>query len=202
MRDEIKTTVPISEYDRKKLVITDRVTDTLGILSGIFLTVATVFMFVNIATRTLLDYNFIFIYDLCGLCAAGVASFAIPFAAFKRGFANMDTILTRLKPRTRAVSEAAAGVLTIGIMLFTVYSVTIYAIMRTKVLESTTTSHMPTWIFRWLYVLGLILTTLASVIELVDMVRKARGEDVIFTKEDLAAREEALREGTEGGTEA
>ena len=87
-------------------------------------------------------------------------------------------------------------------MLFTVYSVTIYAIMRTKVLESTTTSHMPTWIFRWLYVLGLILTTLASVIELVDMVRKARGEDVIFTKEDLAAREEALREGTEGGTKA
>ena len=87
-------------------------------------------------------------------------------------------------------------------MLFTVYSVTIYAIMRTKVLESTTTPHMPTWIFRWLYVLGLILTTLASVIELVDMVRKARGEDVIFTKEDLAAREEALREGTEGGTKA
>ena len=195
MSAEPKKTVPITDYDRKKLAVTDKISDALGIISGIFLSIATVFMFTNICTRTFADYNFLFIYDLCGLCAAGCASFAIPYATFKRGHANMDTILTKLKPRTRGMSEGLAGILTMCTMLFTIYAVTYYAIMKTKVMESTTTSGLPTWIFRWLFVIGLILTTIAAAIEMVDAFRLMKGVDVIGTSDDLAAKQEALEEG-------
>ena len=74
MQNEKK--IVVSDYDQKKIKIVNSLCTVLGIIAGIFLCTATFFMFLNICTRTFAKYNFLFIYDLCGLCAAGAASFA------------------------------------------------------------------------------------------------------------------------------
>lgn len=56
---------------------------------------------------------------------------------------------------------------------------------------------MPTWIFRWLYVIGLILTTIAALLEMIDMFRIAKGETVVNTREELEALEKGMVPGKE-----
>lgn len=177
------------KYDRWKINFSRLAGEGSAIFGGIFLTAATICMFVNIVTRTVAGYNLRWIYDFCGLCAAATASFAIPYATFTRGHSNMDTILALLKPRVRAGSEAIAGVLTLITMVFTIYCVALYAYNKTMVFESTTSAHLPIWIFRWGYVIGLVLTTIASVLETIDMFRIAAGRKVVNTQEELEAAE-------------
>lgn len=180
------------KYDKWKIDFCEKVGNGSALFAGIFLTIATFFMFLNMLTRTVADYNFRWIYDLCGLCAAAVASYSIPYATFMRQHSNMDTILSRLKPGARAVSEAVSGIITLLIMVFAVYACTLFAYSKTLVMETTTSSHMPVWIFRWLYVVGLLLTMLAAGLEMIDMFRTARGVTVINSREEM----KALTEGS------
>ena len=185
------------KYDKWKINFGEKIGNGSALFGGIFLTIATFFMFLNMITRTVASYNFRWIYDLCGLCAAVVASFSIPYATFTRQHSNIDTILSHLKPRVRAVSEAVSGIITLLIMVFTIYACSIFAYSKTLALESTTSSHMPTWIFRWLYVIGLILTTIAALLEMIDMFRIAKGETVVNTREELEALEKGMVPGKE-----
>lgn len=191
----------MSNYDRIKIETTERIGRCLGILAGLFLCVATVFMFINIVTRMTVDYNLIFIYDLCGLCAAGTASFAIPYATFKSAHTSMDTIIHKLPARTRGVCEAISGVITMVVMLFTIYAVGSYTWTKTLALELTTTSKMPTFIFRWFYVIGLVLTLIAAALEMIDMFRIAAGKQVVRDRDAWEALEAEARELEEAEAE-
>lgn len=174
----------MNEYDRKKLSITGKAANAFAIISGIFLCISTVFMFANMLTRTVADFNIRFVYELCGLCAAGVASFAIPYATLKGAHSTMDIVTSHLSVRLRAACEALSGVITAVIMGFTVYILGSYAYQRTLVLESTTTSKLPTYIFRWIYALGMLLTLLAVILETVDRFRTAAGQTVVTGLEE------------------
>lgn len=61
----------MSNYDKKKIAIVEKSSEILAILAGVFLCVSTIFMFANMLTRTVADFNIRFVYELCGLCAAG-----------------------------------------------------------------------------------------------------------------------------------
>lgn len=186
-------------YDLKKIALMEKIGNAFALLSGAFLCVSTVFMFANMLTRTTADFNIRFVYDLCSLCAAGVASFAIPYTTLKGGHTTMDTLLAHLKPRAQAACEAISGVITMVVMAFTVGVLTSYAYQRTLVLEATTTAKMPTYIFRWLYALGMFLTMLAAAIEMIDMFRLAAGKPVIRNREQLEEMQklEAQKDGGE-----
>lgn len=186
----------MSNYDKKKIAIVEKSSEILAILAGIFLCISTIFMFTNMVTRTVADFNIRFVYELCGLCAAGTASFAIPFATFKSAHSQMDIITSHLKPKKRAVSEGISGIFTVAIMLFTVYVLVIYAYQRTLVMETTTTAGLPTWIFRWLFAAGMLITTIAAALEMIDCFRIAAGKEVVRSLEEQNALE-----GTEGAGE-
>lgn len=179
----------MNKYDRRKLAFTKKSSELFAYISGIFLCISTVFMFANMLTRTVANYNIRFVYDLCSLCAAGVASFAIPYATLKSAHTAMDIITGHLSPRVRAACEAISGVITAVVMIFTVYVLLNYAYQRTLVLESTTTSGFPTFIFRWIYAAGMLFTLVAGVIETIDMFRIAAGKDVVLAQEEAAAPE-------------
>lgn len=101
----------------------------------------------------------------------------------------MDIITGHLSPRVRAACEAISGVITAVVMVFTVYVLINYAYQRTLVLESTTTSGFPTYIFRWIYAAGMLFTLIAGVIETIDMFRLAAGRKVTLIQEEEAAPE-------------
>ena len=186
----------MSNYDKKKIAFVEKSSEILAILAGIFLCISTIFMFTNMLTRTVADFNIRFVYELCGLCAAGTASFAIPFATFKSAHSQMDIITSHLKPKKRAVSEGISGIFTMVIMLFTVYVLVVYAYQRTLVMETTTTAGLPTWIFRWLFAVGMLITTIAAALEMIDCFRIAAGKEVVRSLEEKNALE-----GTEGAGE-
>lgn len=191
----------MNNYDLRKIALQEKLGTAFAIISGVFLCISTVFMFTNMLTRTVSDYNIRYVYDLCSLCAAGVASFAIPYATIKGAHTNMDIITSHLKPRVQAVCEAVSGIVTMVIMLFVVYVLVTYAYQRTLVLEATTTAKLPTYIFRWLYALGMLLTTVAAGIEMIDMFRIAAGKQVIRTREQLEEMQK-LSENKDGGENA
>lgn len=95
----------MSNYDKKKIAIVEKSSEILAILAGVFLCVSTIFMFANMLTRTVADFNIRFVYELCGLCAAGTASFAIPYATFKSAHSQMDIITSHMKPRKEQFSR-------------------------------------------------------------------------------------------------
>ena len=195
MQNEKK--IIVSDYDQKKIRIVDKFCSVLGIIAGIFLCTATFFMFLNICTRTFANYNFLFIYDLCGLCAAGAASFTIGYATLKSMHTTMDTVLGKLPPRVRGLMEGISGILSTLILVLTIYSVGVYAIQKTAVRESTTTSGMPTWIFRWIYLFGLVVCLIGGIVESIDMFRRAKGETVYLNSDEVAEAEKELLEEME-----
>ena len=177
----------MNRYDRKKIAVTEKAGEFLAIVSGVFLCISTIFMFANMLTRTFANFNLRFVYELCGLCAAGVASFAIPYASLRSAHSTMDIITSHLSRRTEAAFAAVSGVITVAVMTFTVCILTSYAYQRTLVLEATTTSKLPTYIFRWVYALGMLLTIVAAAVEMVDMFRNAAGKTVVRSREELDA---------------
>lgn len=187
----------MNKYDEKKLKAADKAGSAFAVISGVFLCISTVFMFLNMVTRTVADVNIRFVYELCGLCAAGVASFAIPYATLKSAHSTMDIITSHLKPRARAALEAVSGLVTIVVMSFTVYILSTYAYQRTLVLETTTTSELPTYMFRWVYALGMLLTTAAVIVETVDRFRTAAGKDVAAALEESG--DSGKPDGGDGG---
>lgn len=184
----------MNNYDLRKIKIEEKIGVVFALLAGLFLCIASVTMFTNMVTRTTADINIKMVYELCQLCGAGVASFTIPYATMKSAHTEMDIITSHLKPRIRAVLEGIAGVVTVIVMLYTVYMLADYAWIRTQALELTTTNHLPIFIFRWVYAFGMLCTLLAAAIEMMDAFRIAMGKKVIRNRQQLEAY---LAEGTE-----
>ena len=179
----------MNNYDIRKIRIVDKCCVILAMLAGFFLCVGTVILFANMMTRTVADVNISFTYELCGLCSAGVASFAIPFATFKAAHSQMDIITSHLPKRTRAGFEGVSGIITMVVMLFTVGVLLMYAYDRTLVMETTTTAGLPTWLFRWIFAIGMLITLIAAVVEMIDMFRIAAGKNVVLNSEEQASLE-------------
>lgn len=187
----------ISEYDRKKIIIEEKIGVIFALIAGVFLCIASVIMFTNMATRTVADINIRVVYEVAQLCGAGVASFAIPYATIKSAHTDMDIITSHLKPRTRAALEGVSGIITIVVMVFTVVMLIDYAYQRTLTLETTTTNNLPIYIFRWTYAFGMLATTAAAAVEMIDSFRIALGKKVVRNKAELDALQLE-----EGGAEA
>ena len=51
-------------------------------------------------------------------------------------------------------------------------------------METTTTNHLPMWIFRWLYAFGMVATLLVAAIEMIDSFRLATGKKVFHNREE------------------
>lgn len=189
----------MSKYDLKKIKFTEKTGVLFAMIAGAFLCVASVIMFVNMTTRTVADINIKLVFEVAQLCGAGVASFAIPYATIKGSHTEMDIITSHLKPKRRALLEAVSGVITIVIMAFTVYILLLYAYQRTVSLELTTTNHLPIYLFRWTYAMGMLFTLVAAAIEMVDNFRIASGRKVIRNREELNALENMESLETEEG---
>lgn len=174
----------IQKYDRVKIYVVDKICTTFGIIAGASLVVATVFMILNIFMRAF-NSNLYFIYDLVSMSATLTASFAVAYATFNRGHSIMDIILAHLPHRVSKGFESIAQIICLIVMSFTTYSCGLYAYQKTLLLESTTTSQMPTYIFRWIWTIGCALVLVAFVLELIDDVRMAFGQDVPVTTADL-----------------
>lgn len=175
----------MNNYDQRKIAIEEKLGVTFALLAGVFLCIASVTMFVNMVTRTAGDINIKVVYELCQLCGAGVASFTIPFATMKGAHTEMDIITSHLKPRLRAALYGVAGIVTVIVMLYTVYMLADYAMIRTRALELTTTNHLPIFILRWVYALGMLFTLLAAALEMIDAFRIAMGKQVIRNREEM-----------------
>ena len=174
----------MSRYDEIKISVEEKVGTVFAITAGIFLFVASIVMFSNMVTRTAADYNIRIVYELCQLCGAGVASLAIPYATIKSAHTEMDIITSHLHDRTRNFLGGLAGIVTVVIMVFTDYMLLNYAYQRTLVMETTTTNHLPMWIFRWLYAFGMVATLLVAAIEMIDSFRLATGKKVFHNREE------------------
>lgn len=174
----------MSRYDEIKISVEEKIGTIFALAAGVFLFVASVVMFSNMVTRTAADYNIRIVYELCQLCGAGVASLAIPYATIKSAHTEMDIITSHLHDRTRNLLGGLAGIVTVVIMVFTDYMLLNYAYQRTLVMETTTTNHLPLWIFRWLYAFGMIATLLVAVIEMIDSFRLASGKKVFRNREE------------------
>ena len=174
----------MNRYDEIKISVEEKVGTVFAIAAGIFLFVASVVMFTNMVTRTAADYNIRIVYELCQLCGAGVASLAIPYATIKSAHTEMDIITSHLHDRTRNFLGGLAGIVTVVIMVFTDYMLLNYAYQRTLVMETTTTNHLPMWIFRWLYAFGMAATLLVAAIEMIDSFRLATGKKAFHNREE------------------
>ncbi len=187
----------MSRYDEIKISVEEKVGTVFAIAAGIFLFVASVVMFSNMVTRTAADYNIRIVYELCQLCGAGVASFAIPYATIKSAHTEMDIITSHMHERTKNMLAGISGIVTVAIMVFTDVMLLNYAYQRTLVLESTTTNHLPMWAFRWLYAFGMVVTLLVAGIEMIDSFKLASGKRVFRNREEY---QEYLEAGKlEGG---
>lgn len=184
----------MSKYDERKIMIEEKIGVAFALIAGVFLCIASVIMFVNMATRTAADINIKIVYEVAQLCGAGVASFAIPYATIKGAHTDMDIITSHLKPRVKAALEGVAGIVTIIVMVFTVFMLMDYAYQRTLTMETTTTNHLPIWIFRWTYAFGMLCTLLVAALEMVDSFRIAMGKNVVRRKEDLEEEDNAAAE--------
>lgn len=179
----------MSNYDAKKIMIVDKVCVVLALIAGLFLSIGTVVMFANMLTRTVADVNISFTYELCGLCSAGVASFAIPFATFTASHSQMDIITSHMPKRMRGWFEGISGIITMVVLVFTVAILVMYAYDRTLAMETTTPSGLPTWIFRWLFAIGMLATLVGAALEMIDMFRMALGKNVVFNSAELVEQE-------------
>ena len=175
----------MTEYDYKKIVIKEKLGEVISIISGIFLCLASAIMFINMITRTAADFNIRFVYELAQLCGAGVASFSIPYASIKRAHTEMDIITSHLKPKARGLLEGIAGILTVVVMVYITTLLVKYAWARTLNFESTVATHLPMWIFRWTYAIGMLITLIAAFLDMVDDFRIALGKKVVRTREEM-----------------
>ena len=181
----------MTNYDRNKIKIEGKVGEILAMIAGLFLVVASVTMFVNIVTRATIDFNIKIVYELCQLCSAGIASFAIPYATIKFAHTEMDIITSHLNPRVRAFLGFIAGIVTVVVMIYVCYMLYDYAAVRTAAHEVTTTNHLPTWLFRWIFAVGMSLTTIMAAVDMIDDLRIALGKEVYKTPEALEGVAEA-----------
>lgn len=177
----------MNNYDLRKIKIEEKIGVAFALLAGVFLCIASVTMFINMVTRTAADVNIKVVYELCQLCGAGVASFTIPYATIKGAHTEMDIVTSHINPKVRCLLEGIAGIVTVIAMLYTVYMLADYAMIRTRSLELTTTNHLPLFVFRWVYAFGMLITLLAAVIEMIDAFRIAMGKKVIRNQEQLEA---------------
>ncbi len=187
----------MGRYDEVKISVEEKTGTLFAIIAGIFLAVASVVMFTNMVTRTAADYNIRIVYELCQLCGAGVASLAIPYATIKSAHTEMDIITGHMHERTKNLLGGISGIITLVIMVYADAMLVDYAIQRTLILESTTTNHLPMWIFRWLYAFGMIVTLLAAGVEMIDCFRIVAGKKVYHNREEYTAELEAAK--IEGG---
>lgn len=181
----------MTNYDRKKIMIEGKLSVVFAMIAGVFLVVASVVMFVNIVTRTTMDLNIKIVYELCQLCSAGIASFAIPYATIKFAHTEMDIITSHLSPRVRAFLGFIAGIVTVVVMIYVCYMLYDYAVIRTAAHETTTTNHLPTWLFRWIFAVGMTLTTIMAAVDMIDDLRISLGKEVYKTPEALEGVAEA-----------
>ncbi len=182
----------MGSYDRFKLKATKTLTTTLGILAGVSLCVATLVMFANIVVRPF-GHAIRFVYDLVGLCAAFAAALSIPYTALKRDHSIMDILLAKFPPKLRAILETSSGIIGFAMIFLMMYAGGSYAFEKTQVFEKTVSAGLPTWIFRWVWVLGMALILVALAFEIIDHVRKALGKKVYLSLD------EAEDAGLEGG---
>lgn len=187
----------MNKYDELKISAEEKTGEVFAIIAGVFLIVASVVMFANMITRTAADVNIRIVYELCQLCGAGVAALAIPYATIKAAHTEMDIITGHLHDKSRNILAGISGILTMVIMVFTNYMLVDYAYIRTLVMETTTTNHLPMWIFRWLYAFGMIVTLIAAAIEMIDSFRLAAGKQVFRNREEYDAYLETAK--LEGG---
>ena len=175
----------MGEYDRLKIKWTKTIANLLGIIAGVALIVGTTFMVINIFIRPF-GLAMRYIYDLAGLSAAFAASLAIPYCALLQDHTVMDLVLGKMPAGMRKISESISGIISIGIIFLLIYAGGKYAYTKTLVFEKTLSGNLPTWIFRWVWVLGMVLLACAIIIETIDFVRLAMGKQVftIFDEED------------------
>lgn len=177
----------MNRYDELKISVEEKVGTIFALAAGIFLFIASLVMFANMVTRTASDYNIRIVYELCQLCGAGVASLAIPYATIKSAHTEMDIITSHLHDRTRNILIGIAGIVTVVIMVYSDYMLLDYAYQRTLIMETTTTNHLPMWLFRWLYAFGMIVTLLVAAVEMIDAFRLALGKTVFRNREEYIA---------------
>lgn len=182
----------MNRFDEKKIAVLKPFSEVFAIIAGIFLSVASLCMFINMITRTAADFNLSFVYELCSLCACGVASFAIPYATLNQAHSVMDLILSHLNPRVRGVLEFVSGIFTVAILGFTIVQLYKNAIMYTAAHELTTTAHLPAYMFRWVFAIGMTLTLIAAAIDMIDSLRTAKGTEVTPLSEITNAAEAEL----------
>ena len=177
----------MGEYDRLKIKWTKTIANLLGITAGLALIVGTTFMVINIFIRPF-GLALRYIYDLAGLSAAFAASLAIPYCALWQDHTVMDLVLGKMPQKMRKISETISGAISTGIIFLLIYAGGKYAYAKTLVFEKTLSGKLPTWIFRWVWVFGLVLLALAVIIETIDFIRMAMGKEVatIFDEEDSA----------------
>ena len=142
----------MNRYDEKKIAVLTPISHALAIVAGVFLAVASVCMFVNMVTRTAADFNITFVFELCSLCD--------------------------LNARVRGVLEFISGIFTVAILGFTIVQLYKSAIMYTAAHELTTTAHLPAYMFRWVFAIGMTLTLIAAAIDMIDALRTAKGVEV------------------------
>ncbi len=179
-------------YDQKKIMVEEKIGVVLAILAGIFLCIASGIMFTNMVTRSVANFNIKTVYEVAQLSGAGVAAFTIPYATIKHAHTEMDIITSHLNVRVKNALEGLAGLITVAVMVFTVAMLISYAYQRTLTLETTTPNHLPQYLFRWIYAVGMLFTLIMAFVDMVDCFRVALGQRVCRTREELEAYQTTL----------
>ena len=112
--------------------------------------------------------------EIAGLAGAIVVAAAVGFTARERGNVAVDAVVSRLKPKTRAVLDAAMVLLSLGGVFFLLYAVVLDALKAIELEDVTMMLDIPTSPFKFAWAGGIFILACFLVVHLVVSIKKTR----------------------------
>jgi TRAP-type transport system small permease protein len=110
--------------------------------------------------------------EIAGLAGAIVVAAAVGFTARERGNVAVDVLMTRLKPRVRAVFDVATYFLSLAGVSFLLYAVIRDAFKSVRMGDITITMAISTAPFKFAWAAGLFILACFLVVHITGSIRK------------------------------
>jgi TRAP-type C4-dicarboxylate transport system permease small subunit len=110
--------------------------------------------------------------EIAGLAGAILVSAAVGFTARERGNVAVDALVSRLKPRVRAVFDAATFLLSLGGVSFLLYAVIVDGFKSMRLDDVTMTMSFPVAPFKFAWATGIFILACYLVVHLITAIKK------------------------------
>jgi len=148
------------------------VSTTLLVIGAIPLVVMMVVVTANSLGRAIFRSPISGTIEIAGLAGAILVSAAVGFTARERGNVAVDALVSRLKPRVRAVFDAVTFLLSLGGVSFLLCAVILDSFKSMRLDDVTMTMSFPIAPFKFAWAGGIFLLACYLVVHLIASIRK------------------------------